>query len=143
MAICPTLFYYKMPKGLWQKKQKNMIIFLVYFSLCILVAATIGEKRQIGQSWTFFFSLTFSILVALLLAYLSPLKGAKSEKNKSSNSTLFWIYIILGLLLCIGFIFMLPNPEFTNEKMIPMIVLSIGFFGASIYVKNPDILDEN
>jgi hypothetical protein len=51
-----------------------LFAFLVNLLLSLLVAKLVGQKRNIGFGWTFFFCLFLSPLLGLLIALLSDKK---------------------------------------------------------------------
>jgi hypothetical protein len=51
------------------------IIFIVWYTLSLIVSEKIGKKRMIGEEWSFFFSFILTPVVGLAISLLSkPLK---------------------------------------------------------------------
>ena len=117
-----------------------MIFVILNFALAILVATLVGEKRQIGQSWSFFFCITFSFLIGLIITIFSPQKEEKAVAPKKSNNAVVVLLVLLGLLMTTTFVIILPNPDISVGKLSTVVSLAFGFFGAAIYVKNPNLI---
>jgi fumarate reductase subunit C len=43
-------------------------IFILWYTLSLVIAERIGKKRAIGEEWSFFLSFMFSPLVGLLIS---------------------------------------------------------------------------
>lgn len=117
-----------------------MIGIIIYLALSALVAVLVGTNRQIGQGWTLFFCLTFSVLIGGLIALASPKKAENKPQKKSSNPLVI-LFAILGLIIMFAFIFVIQNPETTQTQAIALALSIFGFFGAAIYAKDQTLID--
>jgi hypothetical protein len=109
-----------------------MIVVIVLLILSVLVAVSVGGKRAIGQEWSLFFCLTFSVLIGLIISLMSDPKG---NGNKKSSSGMMTLFIVLGSLLFLCFMGALTRPDFTQLQCVSVLLPAIGFFGAAVYLK--------
>src|SRR6185503_5421168 len=76
------------------------MVMLVFFPVLILSSVVIGihfgEERKIGFWWTFFFCISLSPLVGIVLALVSPSKaGSKWYTEFVQTVILFFVLIAL------------------------------------------------
>lgn len=116
-----------------------MLFIFLYITLCILAAVYVGTKRKIGQVWTLFFCVTFSILIGIFIALASPKISDKNDK-KSGSTHLTIIFAVIAIILLAIFILIVRNPDTTQLQASCLALLMSGFFGAAIYSKDSNLI---
>ena len=69
--------------------------FLLFLSLCVVVAYFLGRKRHIGFGWSLFFSLFFSPIIGFLVTMLSPKYYDPNPEPSKTKRVFGWLIVVL------------------------------------------------
>ena len=121
-----------------------MIIILVQVLLAGYISTSVGDHRRIGIFWSFFFCVTLSIVIGLLITLASP---KKTNPDAYDNRFYAWTLLLaipiglLGLYLAYSVLNKPGRDFYTDEILLRPILLilpiAIGWVGLAIYYPNP------
>lgn len=113
----------------------DFLIVFLNISLAVVIADVIGRKRKIGILWSLFFSLTFSVLIGLIITLSSRKTSDQygfvpiTQTNWGKGFRIFRALIII----LIGIFLIFNNSELREQQKIQFIFFGIGFIGWGIY----------
>lgn len=120
-----------------QKPDYMLIGYLVNLALSFLIAKYVPGKRwQIGFRWTLFFSITWGILMGMIMVLFSPAKTAeKPTRMIPTDKREKAFRIIVGIVAVILGIFILQS-DTAKDQTISLWIISfgIGIMGWGVYI---------
>ena len=131
-----------------------MVVYFSYFFVVLIITYFTTKKSGMSMGWATFFSMTFSLLIAIIMVWSSGKKGGQLKyENKNSKWGLAkkWLCFIIGIILFIAAITHYPNSiqnyiwygmyASDMQTFMQLLLIGTGFIGNGIYLEtNADII---
>jgi len=76
----------------------ELVILIVFFAISFAIAYYLGNKRQIGFGFSFFFCLTLTPIIGFIITMLSRKYYEKKPDVSNTKKVLGWILVVLSSL---------------------------------------------
>lgn len=109
----------------------SLLAYFVYAVICIPLCARITRKSGMTQWWAWFFSITFSFIIAWWMVDFS---GQPGGTKKYTNKGTVWGNIKTAGCFLLGAYLLYSASIGYSKDVLPAVIFASGFIGNGIYL---------
>lgn len=110
---------------------QNYIGIILSLGLSFIIAKYLGEKRQIGLQWSFFFCVSLTPIIGFIITMASRKYYSDNPSPSLIKKIFGWFFVVLGVLTLLG---AAMEDSYNYSPTILRILPQLGIIGLGYYL---------